>query len=64
MSVVSAGILLFLVMDPFGNIPVFLCVLKAVPEQRRPIIILRELLIALLVLVIFLLCGPRLLKLL
>ena len=64
MSIVSAGILLFLVMDPFGNIPVFLCVLKAVPVERRPTIILRELLIALLVLVTFLLCGPGLLKLL
>jgi len=64
MSVVSAGILLFLVMDPFGNIPVFLCVLKSVPAERRPIVILRELLIALGVLVFFLLAGPGLLKLL
>jgi len=64
MSVVSAGILLFLVMDPFGNIPVFLCVLKAVPVERRPLVIFRELLIALLVLLVFLLAGPTLLNLL
>lgn len=64
MSVVSAGILLFLVMDPFGNIPVFLCVLKAVPVERRPLVIFRELLIALLVLLVFLLAGPALLNLL
>ncbi len=64
MSVMSAGILLFLVMDPFGNIPMFLCVLRAVPAERRRLVILRELLIALLVLLIFLVAGPGLLKLL
>ncbi len=64
MSVVSAAILLFLVMDPFGNIPVFLCVLRTVPAERRRPVILRELLIALLVLIVFFVAGPGLLKLL
>lgn len=62
MSLISASILLFLVMDPFGNAPVFLCVLKDVPSQRRQKLIIRELLIALIVLVFFLLMGPNLLK--
>ena len=62
MSVLSASILLFLVMDPFGNAPVFLCFLKDVPSQRRQKVIMRELLIALIVLVLFLLSGPHLLK--
>ena len=49
MSIVAAGILLFLVTDPFGNVPFFLCVLKDVPPEKRPKVIIRELLIALLV---------------
>ena len=62
MSLVSASILLFLVMDPFGNTPVFLSVLNAVPSERRQRVIIRELLIALLVLIMFLLVGPSFLK--
>ena len=62
MSLLSASILLFLVMDPYGNIPTFLCVLKNVPVQRRQKAIIRELLIALIVLIFFLLLGSHLLK--
>ena len=62
MSILSASILLFLVMDPFGNAPVFLYVLKGVPPQRRQKVIIRELFIALIVLLLFLLAGPHLLK--
>ena len=62
MSILSASILIFLVMDPFGNSPVFLSVLKGVPPQRRQKAIARELLIALLVLLLFLFAGPHLLK--
>lgn len=58
MSVISACILLFMVMDPFGNIPFFLSVLKTVPEERRKKAIIRELLIALLILMLFLFLGP------
>lgn len=62
MSILSASILLFLVMDPFGNSPIFLSVLKGVPPERRQKAIVRELLIALIVLLSFLLAGPHLLK--
>ncbi len=62
MTLLSASILLLLVMDPFGNAPVFLCVLKDVPIERRQKVIIRELLIALVVLALFLLVGPPLLK--
>ena len=58
MSVISATILLFMVMDPFGNIPLFLGVLDAVPMERRRRLLARELLIALLILVAFLFVGP------
>ena len=50
-------------MDPLGNIPVFLSVLKTVEnESRKRKILIRELLIALIVLLVFLLVGPHLLK--
>lgn len=57
MTVTSAAILLFLVMDPLGNIPFFLSALKNVPVERQTRIIVRELLIALLALVLFLFLG-------
>lgn len=63
MTILSAGILLFLVMDPMGNVPFFLSLLKDVPPQRRRWVMIRELLIALGVLLAFLLGGQYLLDL-
>jgi MarC family membrane protein len=63
MTVISSAILLFLIMDPFGNIPMFLSALKDVDPARRSRIIIRELLIALAVLVVFLFGGKALLNL-
>jgi len=57
MTVLSAILLLFLVMDPLGNIPAFLSVLTGVNEKRRMRVMVRELLLALLVLLVFLFCG-------
>lgn len=62
MTIYSAGILLFLVMDPLGNIPLFLTALKDVPPERRGKIIFRELLIALAVLTVFLFVGRFIMK--
>lgn len=62
MTVLSAAVLLFLVMDPFGNAPVFISVLKDVPPGKKHQSIIRELLIALVVLILFLLIGPPLLS--
>lgn len=64
MTIFSASILLFLVMDPFGNIPFFLSALKNVEPHRQKKIIVRELLIALAVLVVFLFFGQYILKML
>lgn len=64
MDFVSAAILLFLIMDPLGNVPLFLSLLKNVPESRRRFVLARELIIALGVLFGFLLVGEWLLKLL
>jgi len=62
MTLLSATTLLVLVMDPLGNVPLFLAALKNVPDHRRWRVVLRELLIALVVLVAFLLAGPVLLE--
>jgi MarC family membrane protein len=62
MTVFSAALLLFLVMDPFGNIPFYITALKNVDRSRHTRIIIRELVIALLVLVIFLFAGQELLN--
>lgn len=62
MDVLSAIVTLFLVMDPLGNVPLFLSVLKSVPAPRRQRVLLRELAVAYVVLVGFLLSGKALLK--
>lgn len=64
MTTMSAAILLFLIMDPLGNIPFFLTLLKDVPPKRRRAVMVRELLIALAVLLLFLMGGQLILKLL
>ena len=64
MTTLSAGIMLFLIMDPLGNIPIFLSLLKDVPPKRRRRVMVRELLIALGVLLGFLVGGQVLLSLL
>ena len=61
MSTVSAGLLLFLIMDPLGNIPLFLSLLRNVAPERRQFVMARELLIALVVLFVFLFGGRYLL---
>ena len=61
MDIVSAATLLFLVMDPLGNIPVFLSVLDKVAPERRTRVLIRELLLALVVLIAFLYAGEKVL---
>jgi MarC family membrane protein len=63
-SFVSAVVLLLIVCDPFGNIPIFVSALRDVPRERRRAIILRECLIAFAVLVAFVLVGDPFLRLL
>ncbi|MBJ7449329.1 MAG: NAAT family transporter [Parachlamydiales bacterium] len=60
----SISLTLFLIMDPLGNIPVFLSVLSKVPAKNRRKVIFRELCIALLVMVFFFFLGNAILKLL
>ena len=57
MDIISAATLLFLVMDPLGNIPIFLSVLEDVAAERRTRVLIRELVLALVVLVFLLFFG-------
>jgi multiple antibiotic resistance protein len=60
-TTISAAILLFLMLDPLGNVPVFLSLLKPLPASRRAWVLARELLIALAVLFLFLFAGKSIL---
>ncbi|MEW5818538.1 MAG: MarC family protein [Spirochaetota bacterium] len=62
MSIYAAAITLILVMDPFGNIPLFLSILESFNPQRRKVIILREMVIAFVILTIFLFFGKYILS--
>lgn len=63
MTIASAALLLFLILDPLGNIPVFLSLLKNLQPSRQRAVIVRELLIALGVLMLFLWGGQYALEL-
>lgn len=56
-SFVSAVVILLLVVDPIGNIPLFLSLLRGVDAARRTRVIFRECMIALVVLLAFVLFG-------
>jgi MarC family membrane protein len=55
-------ILLLLVTDPFGNVPLFVTALEPVPRARRPRIVVRECAIAFLVLLLFMFFGRHFLS--
>ena len=64
MAFLSTTILLFLVIDPIGDIPVFLTALRNVPQERRFQVVLRECIIGFAVLMLFALFGQFFLKML
>ena len=59
----SATILLLLITDPLGNIPIFANALRHVAPERRTRVIVREVLIAFGVLLLFMFFGDRFLRL-
>ncbi len=61
--VFATTILLVMLMDPFGNLPVFLALLKGVPRERFYRIVLRESFFALLAMLIALVTGRSFMKL-
>jgi multiple antibiotic resistance protein len=62
MNIYTATVTLILVLDPLGNIPMFLSVLNCVDPARRKAIILRETVIAFFILLIFLFFGQHILE--
>ncbi len=64
MRIFFNAITLLLIMDPLGNIPPFLTTLKHVQPDRRRKVLVREILFAYLVLLVFLFLGKYLLRLL
>jgi MarC family membrane protein len=61
-SFASALILLLLVLDPFGSLPIFIPVMRAVAPERRRWVALRESGIAFAVLLAFMLFGQAFLR--
>lgn len=62
MDILGLIVMLFIVIDPFGNIPVFYSVLGGTPVEKHRRILIRELLIALFVMLAFLFMGNYLLE--
>ncbi len=56
-SILSTALLLTFVLDPFGNVPLLLTILKGVDDRKRYRIIIREVLIGLGILLLFLFYG-------
>lgn len=61
-SIIAASVTLFLVMDPLGNMPIFNSVLGRLSEAKRTRIIIREVFIALVILLTLLFTGNSLLS--
>jgi MarC family membrane protein len=62
-SFLSALILLLLVLDPLGSLPIFIPIMRAVPRERRLKVALREVTIAFGVLLAFMFLGEGFLRL-
>jgi MarC family membrane protein len=60
---VSALVLLLLVLDPFGSLPIFISVMRGVAPERRRVVALREVAIAFSVLALFMVTGQAFLAL-
>lgn len=62
LAFVSTLVLFFLVLDPIGNLPLFITTLEPYSGARYRRIVLRESVIALGILLLFLICGERILQ--
>jgi MarC family membrane protein len=62
MTFYSALMTLFLVMDPLGNIPIYLSVLKPYEANKQRRIIVREMIFAFIILSLFLFCGHYIMR--
>jgi len=62
MDILSAATMLFLIMDPLGNLPIVLSILKHLDPKRRRKVLVRELFFALAILMLFLFAGKSILN--
>ncbi|CAG9298307.1 YhgN family NAAT transporter [Celerinatantimonas diazotrophica] len=62
MSLISATLMLFLIMDPLGNTPVFMAIMKHIDRKRQVKILIRELIFALMIMMAFLWAGEQILS--
>ncbi|MEZ8196631.1 YhgN family NAAT transporter [Vibrio cortegadensis] len=62
MEILSAATMLFLIMDPLGNLPIVLSILKHLDPKRRRKVLIRELFFALIILMVFLFAGQGILS--
>ncbi|MBU2224760.1 MAG: hypothetical protein KKB00_12050, partial [Gammaproteobacteria bacterium] len=60
----SAMLTLFLIMDPLGNLPIVVAILKDLKPERRRLVLIRELILSLVILLLFLYGGQSFLNLL
>ncbi len=62
MDTFSAAVMLFLIMDPLGNLPIFASILRHIEPKKRRRVLIRELLIALGIMLLFLFAGEAILN--
>lgn len=62
MDIFSAAVMLFLIMDPLGNLPIFASILRHIDPKKRRKVLIRELLFALVIMLSFLYAGEAILN--
>ncbi|WP_343190215.1 YhgN family NAAT transporter [Buchnera aphidicola (Mollitrichosiphum nigrofasciatum)] len=60
----NISFLLIIIMDPIGNLPIFVSILNTIDKKKRKCIFIREMLIALITMLIFLFAGQKILQIL
>ncbi len=61
MDIFSASVMLFLIMDPLGNLPIFASILRHIDPAKRRKVLIRELTFALIIMLLFLYAGESIL---
>ena len=62
MDIFSVTVMLFLIMDPLGNLPIFAAILRHIDPKKRRQVLIRELLFALVIMLSFLYAGEAILN--
>ncbi|WP_299795737.1 YhgN family NAAT transporter [uncultured Shewanella sp.] len=62
MDTFSAAVMLFLIMDPLGNLPIFASILRHIEPKKRRRVLIRELIFALVIMLLFLFAGEAILN--